>query len=652
MQQTGKIHRQFKYAALTLCFFGCVFNLFGQFRLTGPDFSKVYLTGEPVRIEWTGASQYNVSLYYSRDEGLHWQLISEGITDDHYNWHIPVINPLSLRVKAVNELKKMPYLIYEINNAHDQEIRSVNVSPGQDFILSSSPDGRARLWDIKDGRLVAELNVRVNNETVNYSDFIHNSDSILVTAGNRLVFWNHKTGDTEFFSDDSIKNVIRAVAVNPVGEYFAVASNTGPGIDDGVAAVYSLVSKQRVADFRYDDLSQIRDVTFSPDGTFLAFCGYNGKIDVYDWRNNVRIASLSGHGQQGGSRLIYSCRFSPDGRYIVSGGGDQTVRLWDYRKSKELWSVKAHDSQVWSVDYNPDGRSVLSASLDDFIRQWDAVTGAWLHAPLNHGGSVLDACYSPDGSLIVSAGRDNSVKVWRNIQYLRDSSEKAINIKYPAVAILPHIKGKPGQVFRIPFLLKKDDIIPATVSGFDIKAEIEIPSDMMEVLSDVEHSGAYIPKDTIVVYGRNLNFNDTVDIIRSEILFSEIKKDDLKILGFEIIGNDDYAVTKIDGTLEILDECIGDQERYVVRRGTQGINLYPNPVKNELNLSINIIEEGDCRLFIADSRGLPVRLLFEGYVKPGIYDKKFFLQNMANGLYSVVMTTDNFTITKSFIIVN
>ncbi|MGE5317184.1 MAG: T9SS type A sorting domain-containing protein [Chloroflexota bacterium] len=80
------------------------------------------------------------------------------------------------------------------------------------------------------------------------------------------------------------------------------------------------------------------------------------------------------------------------------------------------------------------------------------------------------------------------------------------------------------------------------------------------------------------------------------------------------------------------------------------LNIFPNPVKNELNISYSLTKPSSVRLIIIDNNGrfifdqnqLKVSQIGEHYVKPDLSD-------LRAGVYSVILVTDSGVVSKKFI---
>jgi WD40 repeat protein len=194
-------------------------------------------------------------------------------------------------------------------------------------------------------------------------------------------------------------------------------------------------------------------VAFSPDGSSVA-AAVGRSVRLRDARTGRLLRSLSGHGGQ-----VRGLAYSPDGRWLASCGDDRTVRVWDPRDGTAVATLR-HTANAASVAFFPDGRSVASVSAFGTVRVWelpagrevrsftgpfvgparpgfspdgsrlafagraaagdgsgdvlvyDALTGRRQFRCSGHAATVRSAAFSPDGRLLASAGDDNSVRLW------------------------------------------------------------------------------------------------------------------------------------------------------------------------------------------------------------------------------------------------
>jgi len=206
--------------------------------------------------------------------------------------------------------------------------------------------------------------------------------------------------------------------------------------------------------------SPISDISWSPDGTYLA---------SVDDLGTLRLWTRSGHLQRAiaaHDSPIDRVRFSPDGQRIATGGTDGTVKLWNSkgeematfsfaqqfgtsieaesatslswhprgdrlaigteRGTVEVLSIseegeidrllgwRGHDEVVSTLEWHPDGTRLVSGSWDRTVKIWDD-RGRVLKTLDRHTGKISSVRWHPRGDRLAIASADGIVKIWREI---------------------------------------------------------------------------------------------------------------------------------------------------------------------------------------------------------------------------------------------
>lgn len=189
----------------------------------------------------------------------------------------------------------------------------------------------------------------------------------------------------------------------------------------------------------------LQEVTFSPDGQWLASAGENGELLLWDVATHQLRFRLDGHDS---SLLVNSVSFTPDGRLLASASDDLTIRLWDVATGQPVGQpLRGHNGFVQVVVANPNPQIPLLASAggggDYIIRLWDWRTGEQVRELFGHTLDIWDMAFSADGQLLVSIGFDNTARVWEvasgrelfaPINLLNTPFRVAINSQSPLLA--------------------------------------------------------------------------------------------------------------------------------------------------------------------------------------------------------------------------
>jgi WD40 repeat protein len=68
---------------------------------------------------------------------------------------------------------------------------------------------------------------------------------------------------------------------------------------------------------------------------------------------------------------IFDVKHSPDGRYLASCGFDHTVRVWEAATGVPLPRIGNHLSRVLAVAFGPEGHTLASGGADRTVRIWE-----------------------------------------------------------------------------------------------------------------------------------------------------------------------------------------------------------------------------------------------------------------------------------------
>lgn len=145
---------------------------------------------------------------------------------------------------------------------------------------------------------------------------------------------------------------------------------------------------------------------FSPDGQYLATCGADRLMKVFETESGRMVKSFEGHAHH-----VLGVGWRADSRLLVTGGADCVVKVWDFQSGNAVRVIEGFKKEVTSIEF-------LGLS-DEFV----LTTGDSQVVARNIGGEngltfvgAADFMYSvrtsDDGQTVAAGGEDGVLRVW------------------------------------------------------------------------------------------------------------------------------------------------------------------------------------------------------------------------------------------------
>jgi deazaflavin-dependent oxidoreductase (nitroreductase family) len=355
-------------------------------------------------------------------------------------------------------------------------VTSAKFSLGGDLLMTTGANETARIWRVRDGKLLREL--KGHRGAVLDAAFSPGGWRVATASADGTGrIWDVRTGGT-VASILGHGGIVDAVAFSPDGNFVVTGST------DGTARVSKADNGSgRVVLAGHDD--SVHTVAFSPDGSRVLTVSDDGTARLWDPAAQTHLGLVrrargpledaeyvgkggrilvAGPGRQAlvlraaDGRVVESIpargpvtavAASPDGSLLaIAGGRVLLLRHQDGRTTKlvhpdkvtsvafspdggrvvtggrrgtaRIWSVdgkqlvqlRGHTGEITDVAFSPDGNRVATSSRDAIARTWDATTGTSLQSFTGHRDDVNSVAFSADGRLLLTASRDHDGRLW------------------------------------------------------------------------------------------------------------------------------------------------------------------------------------------------------------------------------------------------
>ncbi|XP_046850672.1 apoptotic protease-activating factor 1-like [Xenia sp. Carnegie-2017] len=268
-------------------------------------------------------------------------------------------------------------------------------SHGQ-YILSSSSDGTAKVWEAVSGKIIHTLDGR--DDIITCCAFNKDDTEVLTTSYDKCVkIWQL-------------------------------------GVNSFVKVEYK------------EHKQDVHCAAFSPTSNEVVSCSADSTLRVWDSGRGFTKAVCKGHDD-----VVNWCSFSFNGLIVVSGSNDETVKVWKSDTGECLATTKKLGSfvsyccfhidgcrvfassgrHIWIINSSSGelvsdidiGEQVLAFSLSSVenkiavalcnnVQLWDFELKNHLNTYFGHKNWVHSVNFSPNGKQLVSGSSDETVKVW------------------------------------------------------------------------------------------------------------------------------------------------------------------------------------------------------------------------------------------------
>lgn len=364
---------------------------------------------------------------------------------------------------------------HEILNGAKQEIRTAEFSPDDRYVITTSFDGRARLYEAGTGELATTF--EGPRAPILSAAFSPNGKYIVLSGMNLSTYGIHigeSTAEananafTEVVSLDTRKTIHKLTDVAgaqitfSADSRFAIVSDA-PITKANMAAWLS--TPTAIVELETGELIHLLNDVVSGPGVFTAdnrivFVGgldETAEIQIVDPTLKRPASTTTAAIKSGGPvRLITS----PTDRMVVAMF-DYDLLLIDSRSGKVVATIP---KSATAVAFSPDGSLIAVGDNAGLVSLYKSETGELQGSFNGNPTQVNELCFSRDAQHVLVAGNDNMLRIWR-MRAGKLKSTSAGETKRLMFEQAGRLTGHVGEIVGVKLSHKGDLILTAGVDG-------------------------------------------------------------------------------------------------------------------------------------------------------------------------------------------
>ncbi len=243
--------------------------------------------------------------------------------------------------------------------AHFEYVESVEFSPDSQTLLSLGRDHGIKLWNVKDGVLLGEL----NQTRIGFSQATFTPDNTHLVCGDlkgRIRYFNLENMEKDRAFTAHVKS-IRRLVFSPNGKLLLTGGR------DGDLKLWQTADLAPAGAFN-GSRQGVESVCFSPDSRHLLYIDEKQNIVLYRLADGAAAQKFPKR-----RHVVNTLRFHPEGQWFVSGSFDR-IHFWDISQAHPFLSLKGgHYNPVGSLGFTSNGQTLVSIGMNNSVKVWKTV---------------------------------------------------------------------------------------------------------------------------------------------------------------------------------------------------------------------------------------------------------------------------------------
>jgi WD40 repeat protein len=274
---------------------------------------------------------------------------------------------------------------------HNAGVTTLAFSPDSHLLLTGCIDRVARLFDIRQSRLMESF---VNDDTVAKAVFSPDSQKFATGSAGAVRIYGVRAGQWMERLRMQFKDRVKAIAFSPDSFLLGVGSSDYSArlIDSDTGRELSRISQ----------FSSVNSIQFTKDASLVIAGAEDGAVQTFEPRTDPRFTLVLRMDRS--EPVVFSRQLE-----LAAGSGvDARTRIVDTQTGEQLARLQNEPSSD-SLSFSPDSRLLATVSNENVsVVDWKSGRGI---ANTYHRNTALAAVFSPDSSLLGTTSSDATARI-------------------------------------------------------------------------------------------------------------------------------------------------------------------------------------------------------------------------------------------------